>query len=295
MNFFKEQRYNLIAAFVSIALHVIFVVVLSINLNKQLFSKDNEDNEFEIQLEQDKEIPLPPENQQKIEESKKLVEEITKEADVTEQLLEATETENKTQDLGEIPLTENADTVVAQAIQKLLEAVQTPAIDDSIVKNEIQENQNIKEQILTDKRRRDDDRRFLIDNYRTIRNFKKVYPYAAKTKQVIDSLNIKLASISDVHLRKQLIKKTEKELFGQFEKDVRNMSFSQGKLLLKLIARETDQSAYELIKTYKGKLPATFWYGIGLLFHENLKIKYDSLGEDALLEKIVVKYKQGKL
>jgi len=73
------------------------------------------------------------------------------------------------------------------------------------------------------------------------------------------------------------------------------MSTSQGKLLLKLIARETNQSAYGLIKTYKGAIPATFWYGVGLIFHENLKAQYDSIGEDAQLEKIVQKYKMGKL
>jgi len=84
-------------------------------------------------------------------------------------------------------------------------------------------------------------------------------------------------------------------LFAQFEKDVRNMTTSQGKLLLKLIARETNQSAYGLIKTYKGAIPATFWYGVGLIFHENLKLQYDSIGEDAQLEKIVQKYKRGNL
>ena len=73
------------------------------------------------------------------------------------------------------------------------------------------------------------------------------------------------------------------------------MSTSQGRLLLKLISRETDQTAYGLIKTYKGGIPATFWYGVGLLFHENLKMQYDSLGEDAQLEKIVQRYKMGKL
>lgn len=296
MNFFKKHRYNLIAAFVSITLHITFVVVLSIKLNKDLFSKEKEDNQFEMEIQPEKEAPLPPQAPEKTEEAKKLVEEIMKTIDVPQPDL-ADRTENTSQDLGEIPLAEKADTAVAQAIEKLLEALTTPPppVEDSIIKKEIQEMQKAKEQILTDKRRKEDDRRFLIDNYRTIRNFKKVYPYATKTKLVIDSLNDKLASVTDPRQRRILIKKTEKALFQQFEKDVRNMSFSQGKLLLKLIARETDQSAYDLIKTYKGTIPATFWYGVGLLFRENLKVKYDSLGEDAILEKIVIKYKQGKL
>ncbi|MDP4269083.1 MAG: DUF4294 domain-containing protein [Bacteroidota bacterium] len=296
MNFFRRNRYNLIAAFVSIALHVTFVVVLSFKLNKELFSKEDEDNQFELQLQPEQENPLPPQPQQKTEETKKLVEEMMKTIDIPQPDL-TDKTENTSQDLGEIPLAEKKDTAVAQAVEKLLEALTTPPppVEDSIIKKEIQEMQKAKEQILTDKRRKEDDRRFLVDNYRTIRNFKKVYPYAIRTRQVIDSLNKKLATITDNRLKKQMIKQKEKELFNQFEKEVRNMSFSQGKLLLKLIARETDQSAYDLIKTYKGKVPATFWYGVGLLFRENLKMDYDSTGEDALLEKIVVKYKQGKL
>ena len=60
-------------------------------------------------------------------------------------------------------------------------------------------------------------------------------------------------------------------------------------------SRETNESAFGLIKTYKGGIPATFWYSVGLIFQEDLKAKYDSTGEDALLEKIVKKYKQGEI
>ena len=99
----------------------------------------------------------------------------------------------------------------------------------------------------------------------------------------------------NIQEKRKLIRKTEKELFGQFEKDVRKMSYSQGKLLLKLIARETNESAFGLIKIYKGGIPATFWYSVGLVFQEDLKAKYDSTGEDALLEKIVRKYKESDI
>jgi len=108
-------------------------------------------------------------------------------------------------------------------------------------------------------------------------------------------MNTQLATIKEDQEKRKLIKKTEKELFSQFEKDVRKMSYSQGKILLKLIARETNETAYSLIKTYKGGLPADFWYTVGMVFQENLKTKYDSLGEDAMLEKVVKKYKNGEL
>ncbi len=126
-------------------------------------------------------------------------------------------------------------------------------------------------------------------------SLKKIYPYVQKTKEIVAKMNLQLAKTKDQKEKRRLIKQTEKELFAQFEKDVRNMSTSQGRLLLKLISRETSQSAYGLIKTYKGGIPATFWYGVGLLFHENLKMQYDSLGEDAQLERVVQRYKLGKL
>ena len=93
----------------------------------------------------------------------------------------------------------------------------------------------------------------------------------------------------------KLIKQTEKQLFGQFEKDVRKLSYTQGKLMLKLISRETNETTYGLIKNYKGGLTASFWYTVGLVFQEDLKAKYDSIGEDKKLETVVKKFKKGDL
>ncbi len=301
MDFFKKQLYKFLPAIITIAFHALLIILLSIKLGHSLSddSRERNEQEFALQLpnEQLEDTPPPPPSAQpQTEEVKKITEEPIRELITNEAIEKAEETPPSSQDLGEIPLAEKEDTVIIAEIQKLLEAIQTPQPDDSIkLEEQPLDNKQRAQQALTDNSRRYDDRKFYADNYRTIRNFKKVYPYAAKTKLLIDELNAQLSQITDEKEKRRLIKKTEQELFGKFEKDVRNMSFSQGKLLLKLIARETDQSAYNLIKKYKGKIPATFWYGIGLLFHENLKVKYDSLGEDAILEKIVLKYKQGKL
>ena len=184
------------------------------------------------------------------------------------------------------------DAMMAE-IQKMAEELQKSIKKDSLLAEQEREKAKL-ENRAKDYHTYEEEMKFYRSNYRTIYNLKKIYPYVVQTKSLVDNMNAKLATITDKQERKQLIKKTEKELFQQFEKDIRKMSTSQGKLLLKLIARETNQSAYELIKTYKGTLPATFWYGVGLLFKEDLKMKYDSLAADSTLEKVVKRYKQGQ-
>ncbi|MDP4240628.1 MAG: DUF4294 domain-containing protein, partial [Bacteroidota bacterium] len=206
------------------------------------------------------------------------------------------EQEPQSEDIG-VQSAAKRDSVLIAELKKEIEDIKKLTPDDSLPKEQVQQKDAKQAQkVLTDNTRNSyEDRKFIYDNYHAILALKKVYPYVQKTKEIVNRMNAQLAKITDKGEKRRLIKQTEKELFGQFEKDIRNMSTSQGKLLLKLIARETDQTAYGLIKTYKGTIPATFWYGIGVLFHENLKMKYDSLGEDAQLEKIVQKYKLGKL
>jgi len=189
------------------------------------------------------------------------------------------------------------DTALITEIKKAMEVIQKIAPEDSLQKEEIaQKNIEQAKKNMADKARNfNEERQFYYDNYRAIYNLRKVYPYVLKTKEIVTQMNLDIAKVKSSGEKRKLIKKAEKQLFEQFEKDVRNMSTSQGKLLLKLIARETNQTAFGLIKTYKGAIPATFWYGVGLIFHENLKLQYDSIGEDAQLEKVVKKFKLGKL
>jgi hypothetical protein len=75
---------------------------------------------------------------------------------------------------------------------------------------------------------------------------------------------------------------------------VRTMSVAQGKLLLKLIARETDKTGYEIIKNYRGAFSATFWYGVGKIFGTDLKTEFHK-DQDSIIETIVEKYKNDEL
>lgn len=136
--------------------------------------------------------------------------------------------------------------------------------------------------------------KFYQKNYRNIRNFKKVYPYALKTRDLMADLDARLSQIESESERKKLIKETEKILFQQYETAVRTMSVAQGKLLLKLIARETDKTGYEIIKNYRGAFSATFWYGVGKIFGTDLKTEFHK-DQDSIIETIVEKYKNDEL
>lgn len=87
----------------------------------------------------------------------------------------------------------------------------------------------------------------------------------------------------------------EKDVFNEFEDDIKDMTITQGKLLIKLIDRETQNTSYELIKDYRGGLTAAFWQGIARIFGTNLKEEYDPFGNDALIEVILMEIEDGKL
>jgi len=137
--------------------------------------------------------------------------------------------------------------------------------------------------------------KFYQQNYRNIRNFKKVYPYAVKTREIIENLNKQLSTMTNESDKKELIKTTEKMLFKEYETAVRTMTTSQGKLLLKLIARETNKTGYDIIKGYKGGFTATFWYGVGKIFGTDLKTQFHKEKEDSIIENILTKYKDKEL
>ena len=295
MKIFNKYRSHFIASIGSLAFLGLLILLLCIKPfgDSQLANPDellDKEQPIDFQHEIMDNVPLPlPVNTQKIGETTKESQSAMKASaeDVDKEPLENEES----------IMPANIDSVLISEIKKEIAELKDITPDDTLKK---EDNQQTKAEqpksFIADKTTiSNEDRQFYYDNYRAILSFRKVYPYVLKTKEIVTKLNMQLATIKDNREKHRLIKQTEKELFTQFEKDVRNMSTSQGKLLLKLIARETDQTAYGLIKTYKGVIPATFWYGVGLIFHENMKLQYDSLGEDAQLEKIVKKYKLGKL
>jgi hypothetical protein len=128
-----------------------------------------------------------------------------------------------------------------------------------------------------------------------VSNIKKVYPYALIVRSKLTDVNEELKSIPNDRDRKKYLRDVEKEVFSQYQDDIENMTISQGRLLIKLIDRETQNTSYALIKDYRGKFSAVFWQGIARIFGTNLKDEYDPYGEDALIEAIINEIDAGKL
>ena len=122
---------------------------------------------------------------------------------------------------------------------------------------------------------------------RLIYNLKKAYPYAVIVRERLGEVNAVLEEIPGDKERRQYLRQVEMDVFGEYEDDIRQMTITQGRLLIKLIDRETQNTSYELIKQYRGFLSALFWQGIARIFGTNLKDEYDPFGEDALIELIV--------
>jgi hypothetical protein len=130
---------------------------------------------------------------------------------------------------------------------------------------------------------------------RLVYNLKRVYPYALVVRNRLFKVNADMKDIKSEKERKDYMKKVEKDVFAEYEDDIRGMTITQGRLLIKLIDRETQNTSYALIKDYRGKLAAAFWQGIARIFGTNLKEEYDPAGEDALIESIIMEIEAGRL
>jgi len=130
---------------------------------------------------------------------------------------------------------------------------------------------------------------------RLVYNLKRVYPYALIVRNKLAQVDNDISKIKDEKERKEYLKKVEKNVFAEYEGDIRDMTISQGRLLIKLIDRETQNTSYVLIKDYRGKFAAAFWQGIARIFGTNLKEEYDPYGEDAIIESIITEIEAGNL
>lgn len=118
-------------------------------------------------------------------------------------------------------------------------------------------------------------------------NVKKVYPYAKIAGQKMREYDQQLRAAKNDRERKKLMKKAEDELRAEYEVKLRKFTFTQGRILIKLIDRETTQTSYVLLSEMRGTVSAALWQGVGRLFGYNLKSEYDPDGEDKEIEEIV--------
>jgi len=131
--------------------------------------------------------------------------------------------------------------------------------------------------------------------WRTVRNIRVVYPYAEAANKTIEQLNIQLKSLDSKKARRKLIRKEYKGLMKEYKKPLMKLKISQGKLLMKLIDRETGNSSYHHLKELKGSFTAIFWQSIAVMFGTSLKAEYDPLGDDWMVEEILDRMKNQEL
>lgn len=133
----------------------------------------------------------------------------------------------------------------------------------------------------------EDQKRALIE-YNRLRNaVYYTYPFARKAGIIMNDINQKIAGLPNKKDQKKYIKSREAELRKEFTTPLTNMSVYQGKVLMKLINRETGNSCYEIIKEYKGGLTAGIYQTVAFFFDTSLKQPYDPKNDDRAIEKIV--------
>lgn len=135
----------------------------------------------------------------------------------------------------------------------------------------------------------------LKEHQRMVRAVKKVYPLALDAAQRLEALDSELEKLELKKDRKAYTKAVEDALKEEITPMLWKMTRYEGKILIKLIDRETDHTVFSIVKDIRSGFTAGFYQAIAKLFGANLKLEYDPNGEDAILEQIVIYYNAGLL
>ena len=133
--------------------------------------------------------------------------------------------------------------------------------------------------------------------YTLKRRILKVYPYALTAKEKLISIQNGLDSIPKRRHKKRYTKEVAKWVKEEYADRLKNLTMSEGKILVKLIYRETNTTSYEIVKSYRGRFNAFFWQTMAKFWDNNLKTEYDPVNnrEDMLIEHILIQAKlEGK-
>jgi hypothetical protein len=118
-------------------------------------------------------------------------------------------------------------------------------------------------------------------------NVKKVYPYAILASAKLKEYDKLLAKIPNENERKKYMKLAEKQLKDEFGNELKKLTMTQGRILIKLVDRETGKTTYDIVKDMRGSFSAFMWQGVAVLFSSNLKDDYDGKGEDKAIEEAI--------
>jgi hypothetical protein len=128
-----------------------------------------------------------------------------------------------------------------------------------------------------------------------ILNVKRVYPYAKMAGAEYAIVSEDLLKIQTDKERRTYINALEDRIMSEYEEDLKKLTISQGRILLKMIDREIGQTSYEVLKDFKGTISAVFWQTLARIFGNNLKSEFDADGEDKLLNEIIIQIENGQL
>lgn len=133
--------------------------------------------------------------------------------------------------------------------------------------------------------------------WRTVRDVRKTLPYAKLAFSTLCETYEYIQTIPDKKKREKHLKQLEKDIFEQYKPVIKTMTKRQGKVLLKLINRETDQSSYSIVKAFLGSFRAGFWQTFGRFFGMNMKAGFHpgKNEEDAIIDRIATLIEQGSL
>ncbi len=128
-----------------------------------------------------------------------------------------------------------------------------------------------------------------------VRDVKKVLPLANEVQRAIIETYEYIMTLPDDKARQRHLKAVEKSIKEQYTPRMKKLTFAQGKLLIKLVDRQTNSTGYELVKAFLGPFRAGFYQAFAALFGASLKKEYDPEGEDALTERVVRMVENGQL
>ena len=130
---------------------------------------------------------------------------------------------------------------------------------------------------------------------RLVTNVKKVLPIAKEARQMLYETTEVLDMLPTKEAKDAHIKKIESEIYRTYKPKMKKLTYSQGKLLIKLIDRECHSSSYEMIQAFMGPLRAGFWQTFAWAFGASLKKEYDAEGTDRLTERVVLMVEAGQI
>ncbi len=125
-------------------------------------------------------------------------------------------------------------------------------------------------------------------------NVKVVYPYAILAAAKLKEYDKALGKISDEKMKKIYIKVCERDLRKEFEDEMKGLTVSQGKILMKLVDRESGKTTYEIVKQMRGNFQAAMWQTVARLFGHNMKTEYDATQEDVMIERAIKLVEMGQ-